>query len=108
MMLNQLGYRVEAYRHSNEALEQFKSAGDTYDLLISDLTMPDMNGLELSAEIQKMRPGLPTILITGYGNHIDEATLKDYGITKIIGKPIIYNELVAVTRQALENGSSFE
>ncbi len=102
-MLERLGYSVDLYSQSKEALAVFEKQPDKYDLIISDLTMPDFTGLNLSKRVQKTVPGFPIIIITGYGNKLFGVKQEDYGIKKIIQKPIVMNELAFVIREVLDN-----
>lgn len=65
-MLMRLGYQVEAFTSPLIALERFRLAPAQYDLLITDMVMPDMSGEELAAAIRAVRPDLPVIVCTGY------------------------------------------
>ena len=65
-LLERTGYTVEAVENSTDALELFKAFPDKYSLVITDLTMPHMTGIELAREIMAIRPDTPVILCTGY------------------------------------------
>ncbi|GAX59508.1 PAS/PAC sensor hybrid histidine kinase [Candidatus Scalindua japonica] len=101
-MLESLGYKVDIYKISIEALKAFHKQPDKYDLLISDLTMPKMTGLDLSEKIQKLHPGFPIIIITGYCDTLTKDTQREYGIKKIIKKPIMMEELAKTVREILD------
>jgi CheY-like chemotaxis protein len=64
-MLESLGYTVTTRTSSLEALELFKAKPDRFDLVITDMAMPNMPGDALSAELMKIRPEIPVILCTG-------------------------------------------
>jgi len=101
-MLERIGYRVEVCSSSIEALKVFRQQPQQYDLVLSDLTMPNMTGLELSAQIQKIRPDLPILIMTGYGEEVTDSIQKQLGIYRVIGKPITLNELAVVIRKVLD------
>ena len=61
-ILQRLGYKVELKSSSLEALESIKADPDRYDLILSDMTMPDMTGDQLTREILKINPALPVII----------------------------------------------
>jgi two-component system, cell cycle sensor histidine kinase and response regulator CckA len=61
-MLNQLGYSVETKRNPIEALDLVRSEPDRFDLVITDMTMPQMTGDKLAKEILSIRPDMPIIL----------------------------------------------
>ncbi len=102
MALEWQGYRVDSYNSSVEALAAFRQQPFQYDLVISDLTMPDMTGVELASKLQEARAGMPIMIITGYGNNLDEETQKRNGIKHVAGKPIGLNELAVLIRQLLD------
>ena len=63
-MLERMGYRVTGRTSSREALETVRRQPDIFDLVITDFTMPYMNGIELARELSRLRPGMPIILYT--------------------------------------------
>jgi len=69
-MLERLGYEVTARTSSIEALELFRVKPDQFDLVITDMTMPNMTGEKLAKEIMGIRADIPIILCTGYSEHI--------------------------------------
>ena len=95
-MLSKLGYTAETANSPVEALELFNRNPAHFDLIITDLTMPVMNGIELAGKIHEKNPDLPIILMTGYGKDIDYATPpEDYGIRRILKKPVRINMLAS-------------
>jgi CheY-like chemotaxis protein len=64
--LLRLGYRVDAFTNPAMALSRFAAAPGDYDLLVSDMVMPDMSGLELGLAIREISPDLPVIFCSGY------------------------------------------
>jgi signal transduction histidine kinase len=101
-ILNQLGYTVDARGSSVDALEAFCKQPDKYDLILTDLTMPKMTGLDLAEEIRKTHPEFPIVLLTGYGNTISENVLKK-NVSTIIGKPIDIRNLAGTLRAVLDS-----
>jgi PAS domain S-box-containing protein len=99
--LNRLGYEVVSRTSPIEALELFKAKPDYFDLVITDKTMPGMNGDVLAKELLAIRPGLPVILCTGYSQAIDAERAEQLGIRAFVMKPILINEISAAVRQAL-------
>lgn len=65
-VLLRLGYRVDAYTSPIIALEKFTATPQNYDLLITDMVMPELNGEALANHLRVLRPGLPVIICTGY------------------------------------------
>ncbi len=101
-LLEWQGYQVEAYNSSHEALSAFRQFPYKFDLVLSDLTMPGLTGVELAGQLQQVRAGIPIIIITGYGNRLDEKTKKSHGIRHVASKPIGIAELAPLIRQVLD------
>ncbi len=101
LALKQWGYKVVGCTSSLEALERFRSTPDQFDLVITDLAMPQMNGDQLSAEIVKIR-NVPIILCSGYLRQTKEELQKNSPITAFLQKPIILQKLAATVRRVLD------
>lgn len=101
-MLEQLGYHVTATTDSREALRLFKENPDAFDLIISDMTMPEMTGTELIENIRSVRPGLPAILCTGYSEIMNAEKARGIGIEEFLTKPVTVNDFSAAVRNALD------
>ena len=95
-LLQSLGYRVTGRASSTEALRDFRENPDSFDLLLTDLTMPKMTGIELCAEAKKIRQDLPTILFTGYSETISKQSTDKAGIDDYCKKPVSLKELSQV------------
>ncbi len=102
-ILERLGYHVAMRTSSVEALEAFRAEPDKYDLVITDMTMPEMTGEKLAKELMKTRPDIPVVLCTGISEEMDEACAGDAGICKCLQKPVSINHLAAAVRNALDN-----
>jgi len=98
--LSTAGYRVSAFCDSVEALQCFTENPDNCDLLIADITMPNLDGLKLSKRILAIRQ-IPIILYSGFSDQkaINEA--KEIGITKILNKPILPEELIEHVKETI-------
>jgi PAS domain S-box-containing protein len=101
-ILGKLGYQVTATTSSVDAYELFRSNPAGFDLIISDMTMPEMTGDTLALKIMEIRPGMPFILCTGYSEHISEAQARDLGIREFVMKPLERKELARKVREALD------
>lgn len=101
-ILESLGYRVRVYSSSTEALADFSRSPADFDLLISDQTMPEMNGLELVGGVLKIRPDLPVILCTGYSATMDMEKVRSAGIREVVMKPLSMSMLADVVRKTLD------
>ncbi|MGD9009822.1 MAG: response regulator, partial [Desulfobacteraceae bacterium] len=104
--LERLGYRVTTRTSSVEALELFKAKSDHFDLVITDLTMPNMNGDKLSTELIKLRYGIPIILNTGFSKMINETSVKSMGIKGLLMKPASKADLAVIVRKVLDEAQS--
>jgi CheY-like chemotaxis protein len=102
-ILEHLGYEVIARTSSVEALELFKVAPERFDLVITDMTMPNMRGDRLAQEILRIRPGIPIILCTGFSESISEERAKALGIRAFVMKPLTMKELANAMRRVLDD-----
>jgi len=101
-MLEFLGYTVSATTDSLEALEIFRTRPDDFDLVITDMTMPGLIGIDLSRECMKVRPDIPIILCTGFSDLIDEKQAAEAGIHSFVMKPYVITNLAKTIRKALD------
>lgn len=85
-----------------EALELFRLKSHQFDLVITDLTMPNMTGVKLAGEIMSIRSDIPIILCTGFSEFISEERAKQMGIRKFIMKPIARRILAEAIREVLD------
>jgi signal transduction histidine kinase/ActR/RegA family two-component response regulator len=104
-MLQRLGYTVTCRTSSVEALEALRANPHRFDLVITDQTMPNMTGTELSSQIQRLRPDLPVILCTGFSESISHEKSVAMGIRGFLLKPIALRDLSETIRQALDSPS---
>ncbi len=101
-MLSSLGYMTETKTSPLEALDLFKQSPENFDLVITDLTMPEMTGIELAKKIQEKNPGFPIVLMTGYGKDIDYTIpMERYGIRQILKKPVKLHTLAAAIHEII-------
>lgn len=99
--LKRLGYRVTTTTSSIEALRLFKGAPGSFDLLITDITMPGLPGDKLAVEILKIRKNFPVILCTGYNQNVSDDTVKKMGISALKFKPLVKKDLAMTIRDVL-------
>ena len=100
-MLERLGYKVAVRTSSVEALEAFRAQPEKFDMVVTDQTMPNMTGVELTKELRQIRPDIPIILCTGYSEMIDEEKAKEMGISFVL-KPIVMSEIANTVREVLD------
>jgi CheY-like chemotaxis protein len=101
-LLERLGYKVTIRVSSLEALAAFKAAPDRFDLVITDMTMPQMTGDILVRELKKIRPGIPIIMCTGFSERIKAEDLKAIGIASFLMKPLNSAVLSLTVREILD------
>jgi len=101
-MLQHLGYQVTVRTSSREALEVFEAQPEQYDLLVTDMTMPTMTGMDLSRELLRIRPGLPIVLCTGFSDMVTEDSAKQMGIEAFVMKPLVMREIAETVRRILD------
>jgi CheY-like chemotaxis protein len=103
-ILERLGYRVVTATGSSEALETFRSQPSDYgfDLVITDMTMPHMTGLELAGELNRIRPGVPIVMSTGYSEKITVEHAREHSFREILMKPLTVADLADAVRRALD------
>lgn len=102
-MLENLGYQVIAKFNSPDALALFSRKPNHFDLVITDMTMPKMTGDILAQRINQIRPDIPIVLFTGYGDMIAEEKAKDLGIKAFLKKPLQTRDLARTIRQILKS-----
>ncbi len=100
-VLEHLGYTVSARTSSLEALETFRSSPQSFDLVITDMTMPNMTGLELSEELMRIRPDIPILLCTGFSERVTEKKIREVGIRELLMKPAPVKEIADTVRRIL-------
>jgi CheY-like chemotaxis protein len=101
-LLEGLGYEVTAHTSSMDALASFREQPEEYDLVITDLTMPQMNGIVLSQELLEIHPGLPILLISGAHENFTMETARAIGVDASLMKPFLTHELANRIREMLD------
>ncbi|MCP4691797.1 MAG: response regulator, partial [Desulfobacterales bacterium] len=101
-ILERLGYHVVPETCGIEALETFKARPDGFDLILSDVTMPRITGIDLAREILSIRPDMPIILFSGFRKKKVMENAEAIGVRDFIIKPIGTRDLAAVIRTVLD------
>ena len=101
-MFDLLGYHVVTKTSSIEAFELFQHDPYRFDLVITDMTMPNMTGEKLAGKILEIRPDIPVILCTGYSEQITEQRARDLGISAFVMKPMVMKDLANKIRDVLD------
>ena len=102
-MLERLGYHVISCTSSIEALEAFSDNPDRFDIVITDMAMPNMPGDKLSVELTRIRPGIPVLLCTGFSETMSQEKASSLGIKGFLLKPIVMKDLAQKIREVLNN-----
>ncbi|OEU60441.1 MAG: hypothetical protein BBJ57_01975 [Desulfobacterales bacterium PC51MH44] len=105
-MLERLGYSVVSRTSSVEALEAFRANPDKFDLVITDMAMPNMSGDKLASELVTIRSDIPILLCTGFSERMPEERAKTLGIKGFLMKPIVLKDLSNKIREVLDNKES--
>ncbi|MFH2061213.1 MAG: response regulator [Pseudomonadota bacterium] len=98
-----MGYKVDMFSSSLEALEFFKKNHSHIDLVLTDQTMPEKTGIQLAKEMIAIDKTIPIILCSGYSGTITKSKIKDVGIRKFFMKPITIEKLSKEIVQILKN-----
>lgn len=101
-MLERLGYQITSCANSIEALEVFHTNPDKFDLVITDMAMPNMPGDKLSAELSRIRPDISILLCTGFSERISEEKAASLGIKGLLMKPIVMRDFAQKIREVLD------
>ena len=101
-LLRELGYRVSPFTSSTDALEAFSNAPGSYDMVMTDQTMPGMPGSELARRVLEIRPGIPVVLLSGYNSVLSPEEAEAMGIKAVLMKPLSLAELSRVVRRTLD------
>ncbi len=107
-MLERSGYHVTAVTDASEALKVFTANPGSFDLIITDQTMPDMTGIVLAEEVLAMDPDMPVIICTGYSETVSPEKAKEIGIREFETKPVTRDEMDRAIRRVLGQGRSFK
>jgi two-component system cell cycle sensor histidine kinase/response regulator CckA len=104
-MLETLGSAVVTQTSGVDALELFRDNPGSFDLVITDMTMPRMTGAELARELMRIRPDIPVVLCTGFSYSMSEEKAKAMGIREYAMKPLIRQDLARIVRKVLDEPS---
>ncbi len=99
-IFERLGYDVTPETDSLRALEIFRSRSGEFDLIITDYTMPNLTGTDLSKEIRRIQPDMPIILCTGFSEKVTEKGAMDLGV-ELAMKPFGMKQIAELVRKVL-------
>jgi two-component system, cell cycle sensor histidine kinase and response regulator CckA len=101
-ILSSLGYDVVGRTSSVEALELFRACPERFDLIVTDMTMPNMTGIELAKKLMQLKPGIPIIICTGFSETVTMESIKSAGVKDLIMKPFVRRQIAESIRRTLD------
>jgi PAS domain S-box-containing protein len=101
-VLERAGYTTSCFIDSEKALEALSAEPDDYDLLITDMAMPNMTGLQLFREIRRLRPDFPVLICTGYSEHVTAESSREMGINGYLAKPFTAKQFAVEVKRVLD------
>ncbi len=97
--LGEAGYRVESATDGLTGLAHFQ--GGNFDVVLTDLSLPECSGLDVARAVKSMRPETPVVLITGWGRLVDPVRLRESGVDLMLVKPFRLERVISVVADAL-------
>ena len=101
-MLEKLGYPITCFTGSVDALSAFKADPSHFDLVMTDMNMPDLTGLQLAEALSLIRPDIPIIVCTGFSERINRKKAHAMGIRGFLMKPVLMSEMAQMVRKVLD------
>lgn len=105
-MLTRLGYNVTFHVSSYKALGAFQNNPDAFDLIITDMTMPEMTGDQLAIEILLIKPDIPIIICTGFSERINKEQAENIGLKGFLMKPVVKSDMAKMVRKVLDEAQN--
>jgi len=102
-MLGRLDYQITTSNQASEAIRLVRENPTQFDLVITDLTMPEMSGLDVAKQIHAIRPDQLVILVSGYSVSVTADRLRESGICERLEKPVSPSMLAEVVARVLKN-----
>ncbi len=102
-VLRRTGYEPVGFTNSLKALETFLADPDGFDLVVTDMAMPNVTGLQLFRKIRKIRPSLPVLLCTGYSEHVTVESSHEMGIDGYLAKPFTAEQFAEEINKVLKS-----
>jgi YesN/AraC family two-component response regulator len=94
---------VTTQTNSLDALTLFRKNPEAFDLVITDMTMPNMTGDILAQKMMSVRPDIPIIVCTGYSERINKKKVKEMGIKELALKPVVMQDIADMIRRTLDD-----
>lgn len=100
-MLEALGYHVNVFTNASDALEAFIKDPNSFDVLVTDQTMPGMTGERLAQQVMGLRPNFPVILCSGFSYTMNEHKAEEIGLQAYLTKPVLMDDMARAIQSAL-------
>jgi signal transduction histidine kinase len=101
-ILEKQGYKITTFKDGMSAFQAFSKDPGFFDLIVTDMTMPQMTGAEFSVEVLKIRTDMPIILCTGYHESFTADIAREIGISKYVNKPVEVQYLSTLIREVMD------
>jgi PAS domain S-box-containing protein len=101
-MLERLGYRITSFTGSKDALAAFETDPSQFDLVLTDMNMPHLNGMQLAKKLIAARPDIPIIICTGFSERTNITKIEASGIRGLLMKPVGMMDLAHKVREVLD------
>lgn len=101
--MEKLGYSVKTFMDPIHALKVFRSHHKKFDIIVTDMAMPKLNGLDLFDQLKRINPQIPIVLCTGYSDVIDKEKSEEMGFSAFVQKPFSMEMLSSKIRKVLDN-----
>jgi len=102
-LLQKFGYHVTSFNAPQAALDHFRANPQRFHLVLTDLMMPGMNGLQFAAAVQAIRPGLPVVMLSAFSEGCQAEDIRRSGIREFIVKPAGLIPIAEAVRRALNS-----
>ena len=107
LILETLGYSVKSFNSSSDAVEAFCSEKSSFDLVITDMTMPDYTGAEIADQLLTINKNQKIILITGLSESFSPEKINKMGFSGYLSKPVLKKDLARTVRSVLDKKQVF-
>ena len=104
-MLERLGYQVTEYSSSEDAFKEFKTNSENFDLVITDMAMPNMTGDNLAKKMLSIKADLPIVICTGFSEKINKKQAQAIGVKGLLMKPVVKREMAQMIRKVLDEAN---
>ncbi len=100
IFLEKRGYRVSPFSEPETALSTFEKNPHAFHVVVTDMSMPGINGLQLARRVRILRPGLPIVICTGFSDKIDSSEINEADAIELVIKPFTAAELIRAIEKA--------